>query len=767
MPSIFPKACLLVFILAATAAAQSVRIEGAVRDSTGAAIAGAQVEVRAGSFSASRTTDSQGRFVFESVIGSDGEVKVHADGFADIQREWKAGSDPTVRLELALAPATVTQQIVVTPTRTETGLGELAVSAVALTNHDLGATPALLIDDKLRQIPGFTLFRRSGSRTANPTTQGVSLSGLGASGASRALVLEDGVPLNDPFGGWVYWGRVPPQSLASVEVVRRGISSLYGSDGLGGAIQFLTRQDETPALSLETSYGSQQTPNLSLWGGGQLGKWDAAVATDLFHTDGDILVPSSDRGSVDTPANAEHATVDLTLGRRLGEKSRVFGRGSFFAEGRHNGTPLQVNDTRIAQGALGADTQSGSLGSFSFRISGQAQAYNQSFSAVSLPDRNSESLTNLQHVPAQEAGGSVWWSKSLTNRQTVVAGFDAGQVMGWSNESVFSSGTHLRDSIAGGRQRRLGVYGQDIFRLTPKWILTVGGRVDHWRNFDARLVSTQISSAVTTVTPFSERSENAFSPRASLLHALTSNVSLTVSAYRAFRAPTLNELYRSFRVGNVLTQANSDLRAERLTGAEAGANVFVLDRKLNLRGNFFWDDIVNPIANVTLDAASNPILRQRENLGRTRSRGLELDAVARLNSTIEISGGYQFVSATVVSFPADPASNPSLKGNQLPQIPRHQFTLQARYWNPSRLMLSVQGRFVGDQFDDDINSLPLDRFFTLDLLAGRSLGHGVEVYGAIENVLNQRYTVGLTPTPTIGPPLLARVGLRLNLPVRH
>ncbi|HEY7616750.1 MAG TPA: TonB-dependent receptor, partial [Terriglobales bacterium] len=134
---------------------------------------------------------------------------------------------------------------------------------------------------------------------------------------------------------------------------------------------------------------------------------------------------------------------------------------------------------------------------------------------------------------------------------------------------------------------------------------------------------------------------------------------------------------------------------------------------------------------------------------------------------IEISGGYQFVSTTVVSFPADPAANPSLQGNQLPQIPRHQVTLQARYWDPSRLMLSVQGRFVGDQFDDDTNSLRLDRFFTLDLLAGRSLGHGVEVYGAIENVLNQRYTVGLTPTPTIGPPLLARVGLRLNLPVRH
>jgi outer membrane receptor protein involved in Fe transport len=118
----------------------------------------------------------------------------------------------------------------------------------------------------------------------------------------------------------------------------------------------------------------------------------------------------------------------------------------------------------------------------------------------------------------------------------------------------------------------------------------------------------------------------------------------------------------------------------------------------------------------------------------------------------------------VLSFPADPANNAPLVGNQIPQIPRNQFTLQARYWNPSRLMLSLQGRFVGDQFDDDINTLLLDRYFALDLFVGRSLGHGVEVFGAAENVTNQRYTIAKTPTPNIGPPILARIGVRVNFP---
>ena len=176
---------------------------------------------------------------------------------------------------------------------------------------------------------------------------------------------------------------------------------------------------------------------------------------------------------------------------------------------------------------------------------------------------------------------------------------------------------------------------------------------------------------------------------------------------------------------------------------------------------------MNPIANVTLDANSNPIQRQRQNLGRTRSRGVELDAIAHVTSHIEISGGYQFAAATVLSFPANPANNPDLEGNQLPQIPRNQFTLQARYWNPSRLMLSVQGRFIGDQFDDDINTFLLGRYFTLDVFVGRSLGHGVEVFGAFENITNQRYDIAKTPTPNVGPPILARIGVRVNFPGRR
>jgi outer membrane receptor protein involved in Fe transport len=755
--------------LCGLAAAQSVRVEGKVRDPNGGAVGGAEVELRAGPTSGKRICDSSGGFVFESVAQTSGTVSVRAPGFAVAEKNWNVTDGLSVHLEIVLSIAPSSERVMVTAARIETRLSDVAGSAVALTPEDVDSTPALLTDDKLRQIPGFMLFRRSDSRTANPTSQGVSLNGLGASGSSRALVLEDGIPLNDPFGGWIYWGRVPQQALASVEVVRGGVSSLYGSNALGGVIQFVSHPaEEKSAMSLETSYGSEQTPDLSFWAGSRVGQWDGTVATDLFRTDGFVQVPVAQRGTVDTAANAEHASVEATAGRHFKKHDRVFARGTFFREARNNGTPVQTNDTTFGQGAAGVDTQLGAVGSLAVRAYGSVQAYNQNFSSVAA-NRNSESLTNIQYVPAQQTGGSVLWSRALGSMQNLVAGVDGSEVMGWSHERTFSSGAQTATSVSGGRQRTVGVFGEDIFRFTPKWIVTLGARFDDWQNFDASTRRVPVGTGAITSTNFPDRAQNAFSPRLSVLRGLTSNVSLTASIYRAFRSPTLNELYRSFRLGNTLTQANAALNAERLTGAEAGVTAFAFRRKLNLRGNFFWDDIVDPLANVPISTTPSLITQQRENLGRTRSRGVDLDSVFRLNDDLQISGGYQFVDATVVHASA----YASLVGLRIPEVPRHQFTLQARYWNPSRLMLSVQGRFSSSQFDDALNTLLLDRYFTVDAQAGRSVGHGVEVFAAVENLLNQRYDTSLTPVanrpllPTLSAPFLARVGIRLDYPSRR
>ena len=737
-----------------------------MRDASGAVIADALVHLSSGSYGAAAKTDANGHFRFAAVPSNSGAVEISREGFGLVRQSWKAEPSGTVSLEIVLQLASGNEQVTVSAARTEVRLSESPGSTILLTHADVAATPALRVDDVLRQVPGFSLYRRSDSRTANASNQGVSLRGLGGTAASRALVLEDGFPLVDAFGGWVYWDRVPRASLANVEVFRGGASNLYGSDALGGVVQFITHQPERPAFTLETSYGNERTPDLSFWTGTRVGRWDVSLASEMFRTDGYIVVPTWQRGSVDTPANSKDATIDLTVGRQLGEKGRVFARGSFYTEFRHNGTPIQTNDTRMGEGAMGLDQQFGS-DSFTFRAYGQVQGYDQRFSSVAA-NRNSESLTDLQYVPEQVGGGAAQWTHFLGQHQTLIAGMDVMEVMGASDEQLFTAGTHTRNNASGGRQRILGWFGEDLVRLN-NWTIIFAGRFDDWNNFNASSICTRISGVCPSPSVlYPARSDFAFSPRLSVLRALTRNVSVTASMYRAFRAPTLNELYRSFRLANVLTQNNPYLNAERLTGAEAGVNITTLERKLDLRGTFFWSDIVDPVENVTTNPTSSPVIRQKENLGRIRSRGVELDGVVHISRDVQISAGYDFTAATVVNYTV-PQGAISLLGNRVAQVPRNIFTWEARYWNPSRILLSVQGRFVGNQFDDDQNQYPLGRFYTMDLQLGRNITRNMEVFVAAENLLDQRYNVANTPVANgslfnIGPPILYRVGLRLNFP---
>jgi outer membrane receptor protein involved in Fe transport len=765
----------LVFLALRPVRAQASHVEGIVRDSSGALVPGAKVELNAKSYSSAATTDSSGAFVFENVRESSGTLTISAAGFRVLTQQWTAGSDLRARVEITLVPASVNQQIQVTANRAATLLADVPVSDVELTRDDLQNTPALTLDDELRQIPGFSLYRRSSSRTANPTTQGVSLRGLGANGSSRALVLQDGIPLNDPFGGWVYWDRVPAESVSTVEIAQEGASSLYGSDALGGVVQFISRPAEPAGISLETSYGNQNTPDLSLWAGGQKGKWESTFAGEVFNTDGYVLVPAADRGPVDTPAGSQHGTADLMIGRKIGENSEIFARGWYLDETRQNGTPLQTNDTKLGQGALGANLQLGSFGALTLRFYADIQTYHQGFSSVTsvVTNRDTETQTDLQTVPSQGVGGSAVWSRQFGKRQTVVAGFDDHEEIGASHDIQFIAGIPVANQSSGGRQRTIGFFGEDLIQITPRWLLSLSARVDHWSNFDASTVRIPIATGIPSDIEFADRSQNAFSPRATLRHQINANVSWDASIYRAFRAPTLNELYRSFRQGNTLTDSNAELTAEHLTGGDAGVAVDTFGRRLQFQGTFFYNQIVNPVANVTCTAVATPIpecpapiantiLRVRDNLGRTTAPGFEIGSTGHITHDLELSVGYQFVDSKVSSFPASPA----LVGLWIAQVPHNALTFQARYSNPRIVMLSVYGRMIGKQFDDDLNAFPLGRFFVLDVSASRGIGHGVELFAAVENLFDVQYNTAATPVPQLGLPIAARFGFRFEFPKR-
>jgi outer membrane receptor protein involved in Fe transport len=265
----------------------------------------------------------------------------------------------------------------------------------------------------------------------------------------------------------------------------------------------------------------------------------------------------------------------------------------------------------------------------------------------------------------------------------------------------------------------------------------------------------------TNVISFPDRTESAFSPQVSAVFKINAHVSLLGSAMRAFRAPTLNELYRSFRVGNVLTLANENLHAERLSGAEAGVRFSSANDAFVARSTFFWNEISKPVANVTLTTTPTLITRQRQNLGKTRSRGVELEADANVSQRWQVSAGYLFADAKVVGFPA----NTALEGLSIPQVARHQFTLQTRYSDPSLFTVALQARASSSQFDDDQNLFRLSGYFTLDAFVSHRFSREFEGFVAVENLFDQRYEVGKTPVTTLGPPILIRAGVRVRVPL--
>ncbi|HEV7425726.1 MAG TPA: TonB-dependent receptor [Thermoanaerobaculia bacterium] len=624
------------------------------------------------------------------------------------------------------SPPAASETIVVTATQTKTRLSDTPASVVVINREALQTNAASTTDDALRQVPGFTLFRRSGSRSANPTSQGVSLRGVGASGASRALVLDDGIPLNDPFGGWIYWGRVPRVAIDRIEVVRGGASDLYGSGAMGGVVQFIRRTNDD--VTFETSAGNEATGIASLFAAMKRGDWSGSIDADFLSTSGYVLVQPSQRGSVDVEADARHTTLDGTL-----RYSGSFLRLSHYSESRNNGTPLQVNDTAIRQIAAGTDIRT-SGGSLLLRGYGSDQDYHQTFSAIAT-DRNSERLTVDQRVPSSGRGGSAEWFSTI-GTNVIVTGADARQVKGASDELQFAAiNGKITKSDVFGRQRNAAVYVEDVATLSTRVTLSAGIRFDSWRNFDAQRNGAALA----------DRSDDAWSPRVTLLVHASDRLAFTAAAYRSFRAPTLNELYRNFRVGNVQTLANESLGAEHLSAIELGV------RSGPIRLTMFSMSTDETIANVTLSTTPALITRQRQNLSSSRSRGAELDADQRLTSHWRLSAGYLYCDAAVTSG--------GLSGKRLPQVPRNSATLQLAF-TPSRGSAGIQARWSSMQFDDDINQFPLRSYAVADLFASYPIAPRFDATMALENATNRRVEVSATPVLTLGTPRTIRVGVR-------
>jgi iron complex outermembrane recepter protein len=761
-----------------------------VRDPQGLAVADARITITEKTTGARKTavTSTDGAHITGLSAGQY-DVRVEKDGFTPQTVVANLETQSSASVDISLEVGGLQERMVVAVTRNEQEVGNVPASVTLVSADELKESPAIAADDILRQVPSFSLFRRTSSLAAHPTAQGVSLRGVGPSGVSRTLVLIDNIPFNDPFGGWVYWTRIPMGSVRQIEIIDSTNSALYGNYALGGVMNILTAPPEGKTFKLRSTVGGRQTAKEEFFASGAWNKFGAAVEGTVLDTNGYFIVPLTEggaplRGPVDTRASVNNENMNVKLQYDPTERISTFVRGGYFNEHRINGKFDETNDSLWKYLSGGFRMRMADSSDLQASLWGNWERFHSTFLAITSTggvSRNTSRLTLRQGVPTEDTGGMVQWSKGLGSKNYLTAGVDWRWVDGDSNEDVMNATNPLvvqTYRVSGGTQMSEGVFIQDLFSLTPKFQLTMSARLDHWRNYDSHNLETTAATGQPTsgnapscdpdptVTNCLVTKKNTVgSPKVGAVYHLTDKISLWTGLSWGFRAPTLNELYRQFRVGNILTLANEKLGPERLVSGEGGVSYTPL-RNLTWRSTWFVNRFTNPVSNVTIatgTATGIPgvaTLRQRQNLSRARIWGLQSDVDYRLLNYWKFGLSYLYEDATVQESRPD-STGTSLAGKQLAEVPRHRGAADVSYSNPKFVTASASVQFVGGQWDDDINTLWLPYYASMDFNVSRRIGRNLEAFFGIQNLLDREFYVQRNPT-TVGAPRFVSGGLEIT-----
>ncbi len=602
---------------------------------------------------------------------------------------------------------------------------------------------SLTVDDALRASADFSLFRRNDSMTANPTSQGVSLRGLGPSGTSRSLVLLDGVPLNDPFGGWVPWSLVPVDSIASAEIVPGGGASAWGNAALAGVIQLFSAQPLPGSGDAVARAGDFKTRSADLAEAIPLGPGTLELRGGAFASDGTVLVAPGERGPVDIDAASRHHLESATWRGALDRDVSVVVTLRDYNEWRDNGTPYQQNTFRQLFGSVALSGRATTSQTWSMTGYIEGQDSSQTFSSVNAARTAETPASNQFDVPTTALGlaGSSTWTDAGGGSTTL--GADARDIRGETREDYsYSNGAYADQRFAGGRQTFAGAFVERSEPLGPTVHAIIGLRVDRWENSDGHLRNVAMSSgSLLLQTPYPTHTGTEFSPSAGITWQVTPELALHAAGQRAFREPTLNELYRPFRQGNTVTLANAALATEHADTAEIGATWKRDQLTLTVEG--FAARLMDAVSNVTLARGPGtfPIFgtlptggigQERLNIDRVETLGVQLGLDWRPTDAWAVNLSLIDEEATVGAA----SVAPSLVGTTLPEVPRYSASLGFTWHPQRRVYFEARVSRTGSEFDDSQNLLPLAPATVIDASVRFVIASHAELFGTVDNLGN-------------------------------
>jgi outer membrane receptor protein involved in Fe transport len=663
--------------------------------------------------------------------------------------------------------------VIVTAARLPPAAGEAAFSIVRLDEQVLGR--ATRLDEALATVPAVSLFRRTSSLGANPTTQGISLRAIAPSGAGRTLVRLDGEPLNDPFGGWVIWSQVPPESLESLDIIRGGGAGPYGAGALTGVIALRERDAEGGVLDASV---------------GTFGGRRVAAATTLTHgrfaltgsllsdrSDGYTPVRGGAAGAADTPLDLETTSAALRADIGLDAVTALSVRGSAYEEGRGSG----LSGARSSASGEGYSVTLARSPARN-RPGWRAQIWRRESDLANSSVAVASGRTGTTPANDQFATPATGWGGNLALRRSGLdfgggrleweVGADARFSEGETRERFrFIGGQFTRDRFAGGGTSVIGGYAEGSW-TGGDWLIAGGVRLDRWENAEGRRLELDRATGLATLDEtYPDRVGEVASARLAVRRDLGADWAVRAAAYSSFRPATLNELHRPFRVGNDLTEANAALEPETLEGIEAGLSWG--GARTSLGATVFFNRIEDAIVNVTIGAGpgviaalpragfvpAGGVLRQRQNAGTIEAVGLELTAEHRL-SDLTLVGALSLTDAEVDGG----AAAPQLTGLRPAQAPVASATAGVDWRVTERLTLSLRGRHESRRFDDDLNSRRLGAATTVDARLDWQLKDGVGLYVAADNLFDAGVEVSETADGVAGygPPQTVRVGASIN-----
>lgn len=613
---------------------------------------------------------------------------------------------------------------------------------IATVNVDSGRIEASLLN-----VPGLQQFRRSDARTANPTSQGITMRGLGGNASSRALLFLDDVPQADPFGGWVSWPGYDALNLASIRVRKGGGQVAAGPGAVSGVVEFDSAQNREEA-SLGLAYGSRNAIDAKARLATRIGAGSFSFGGSYMRGDGFIPILAGQRGSADRRAAYEQAGVALRAVAPISASTDLQANLRAFTDRRDRGVDFSDNsnggvDASVRLVDRDSDWQWAATGYL------QLREFASEFGAVAA-DRNSVAPTLDQFAtPSTGLGTRFEIRPPVGDSAELRLGGEWRRTSGETREFfTYVAGAPTRFRTAGGQTDIYGGFAELSYQPINELTLTAGGRLDRWAIQDGFRREVNIGGTVRSDDRFADRSGTEWTGRAGFGWNIDDIFTLRGAAYRAWRLPTLNELYRPFRVGADATAANELLRPESVEGVDAGIEFET--GGLDLGITIFRNRLSDAIANVTLGqgpgnfagvgfVAAGGTYRQRRNLDAILSKGIEADVRFDLGAGMNARLGYAYVDAEVRGTGASAALN----GLRPAQVPQH-FGHATLAYDADPVSVATTLRYIGSQFEDDANIRVLADAVTMDFDLGFDVGRDVRLQLRGENLFDARVEAAIS-----------------------